>query len=396
MRFKWKAGLLTMGMAVSLAACTAAGEESVQKTESTDTEETVQTSSEDDVQTSEENAEESQDAGTDLSDTVTVEGKKISTPYFTAEIPEAWEGLYQLEAGEFEGGYSVSFDDTEAVEEYGSGRLCSIQVSPEEPVYIQYIGGDFVGVLKNTESGEIRYVSVSYPTEAPYEGEELESYLKMFEETSSLKDSIQAADGWQMQDTTYEEAMANVEGTLYGIVADASMHSFTFLDYTGRLLSFGGADLDIANLTDGGVHPGHCYELTYKGVIGDDDSTENAVFVSLENSDDAAGKKDYDACYTAAQVIMAFKYRSMDYIASLCQFPITLDGKEIESAEELSAMNFDEVFTDDLVRNVTCCELYYTEITGDSFSISLLQQAPEVVITKIQEGQWAVTAIRNN
>lgn len=335
-----------------------------------------------------------QDHG-ELSDTVVLEGDTVSTPYFTARIPASWEDGYQWKASEFEDGYSLSFEDTEAVESCGSGNLCSIQVSPEPPVYIQYIGGDFVGVIRNADTEETRYVSVSYPTEAPFEGEILDHYLEMAEDTASLRNSIQAAEGWEMLNTTYEEAMADVENSVSGVMADASMHSFTLLSYTGSVVTFSGADLDIANLTEDGVHPGHCYEVTYKGVIGDDGNTENATFVSLENRDDSVPQKDYDACYTAAQVVLAFRAQSMDYLAGLCRFPITLDGTSIESAEALTALDFNETFSEDLIRNVSYCELYHTEITGDSFSISLLQKAPEVVIEKVGEGWWAVTAINN-
>lgn len=397
------AGLLTLGAAVSLAACgmpqeevggelSAAGEAAEQETESTEADGAESVSGEQsDASAEEEGAAEDAD---DLRNTVSLDGNTVTTPYFTAQIPESWEDRFQWSVYEHEGGYSLSFEDQEAAEYYGSGNLCSIQVSPEVPVYIQYIGGDFVGVIENPE-GEVRYLSVSYPTEAPFGGDILERYLEMEESAEALCASVEAAGSWEMQQKSYEEVMADVESTVSGVMADASMHSFTLQDYNGRMITFSGADLDLANLSEDGVHPGHCYEVTYRGVLGEDGSTEHAVFVSLENRDADAPAKDYDACYYATQVKMALSYQDMSYLAQLCRFPLVLDGREIQTAEEFAALDFDAVFSEELLRNVTYCDLYHAEMTGDSFSISLLQKAPEIVIGKIGEGQWAITAIRN-
>ncbi len=398
------AGLLALGTAVSLTACGmlredvagdlpgagVAAEENVQETAADDAEsmtgETADASGE---------AANTSEEADDPENTVQLDGNIVTTPYFTAQIPESWENRIQWSVYEHEGGYSLSIEDREAAEYYGSGNLCSIQVSPEVPVYIQHIGGDFVGVIENP-AGEVRYLSVSYPTEAPFDGEILERYLEMEESAETLCASVEAADGWEMHKESYEEVMAGVESTVSGVMADASMHAFTLQDYNGTMITFSGADLDIANLSEDGVHPGHCYEVTYRGIIGEDGSTEHAVFVSLENRDADAPAKDYDACYYATQVKMALSYRDMSYLALLCRFPLQLDEREIQTAEEFAALNFDDVFSEELLRNVNYCDLYHAEMTGDSFSISLLQKAPEIVIGKIGEGQWAITAIRNS
>ena len=188
-RNRCMAGLLALGAAVSLAACgmlqeevsgepSAAGEAAEQEVQSTEAESAESVSGEkEDASVEEEDATEDAD---DLRNTVSLDGNTVTTPYFTAQIPESWEGRFQWSVYEHEGGYSLSFEDQEAAEYYGSGNLCSIQVSPEVPVYIQYFGGDFVGVIENPE-GEVRYLSVSYPTEAPFDGDILDRYLEMEE-----------------------------------------------------------------------------------------------------------------------------------------------------------------------------------------------------------------------
>ena len=88
--------------------------------------------------------------------------------------------------------------------------------------------------------------------------------------------------------------------------------------------------------------------------------------------------------------------KSPDYLAGLCRFPMTLDGKKISSQEELASMDFDDAFTADLQRNIRYCDLVDAEISGDRFSISLIGQAPEVVIEKNKDADtWSVTAINN-
>ena len=107
-------------------------------------------------------------------------------------------------------------------------------------------------------------------------------------------------------------------------------------------------------------------------------------------------EKNFDAMYTASQVVLAFHMKSPDYLAGLCRFPMTLDGKKISSQEELASMDFDDAFTADLQRNIRYCDLVDAEISGDRFSISLIGQAPEVVIEKNKDADtWSVTAINN-
>lgn len=338
--------------------------------------------------------DDSKDNGAD--DTVSVDGQKLTTPHFSVTIPKDWEDQVTWNAYEDENSYSLAFVDKECEANGEGGNLCSIQVSADPPEFIRYVGGDFVCGLKKTgEDTVAEYIGVSYPTDVQCGEKTQESYMKLYDEAQKIKDSIEAAEGYEKVEMTYAEALAGVESTEDGIILDAAMHSFTMQTRSGDVFTFSGENLNTSGV-EGGIVLGHCYELTYKGLIGDGGDTSGASFVSLKNIDDTLPEKNFDAMYTASQVVLAFQMKSMDALAGLCSFPLTLDDKTVKTQEELSSMDFDTAFSQDLQRNIHYCDLVDAEIDGDTFSISLIGQAPEVVISKDKDADtWSVTAIRN-
>lgn len=337
-----------------------------------------------------------EESDNNANDTVREDGQKLTTPYFTVTVPKDWETKVSWSAYENENGYSLGFVDKECEANGEGGNLCSIQVSADPPEFIRYVGGDFVCGLKKTGEDDVsEYIGVSYPTDVQCGETTQDSYMKLYEEAQKLKDSIEAADGYEKVEMTYEEAFSDVESMENGIILDAAMHSFTMQTSSGDILSFSGDDLN-SSAVEGGIQLGHCYELTYKGLIGADGDTSEASFVSLKNIDDTLPEKNFNAMYTASQVLLAFHMKSMDYLAGLCSFPMTLDGKTVKTQEELSSMDFDTAFSQDLQRNIHYCDLVDEEVSGDSLSISLIGQAPEVVISKDKDADtWSVTAISN-
>ena len=329
-------------------------------------------------------------------DTISVDGQKLTTPYFSVLIPEEWEDQVAWSAYENENVYSLDFADKECEANGEGGNLCSIQVSADPPEFIRYVGGDFVCGLKKTgEDTVAEYIGVSYPTDVQCGEKTQESYMKLYDEAQKIKDSIEAAEGYEKVEMTYAEALADVESTEDGIILDAAMHSFTMQTRSGDIFTFSGEDLNTSGV-EGGIVLGHCYELTYTGLIGDGGDTSGASFVSLKNIDDTLPEKNFNAMYTASQVVLAFQMKSMDALAGLCSFPLTLDDKTVKTKEELSSMDFDTAFSQDLQRNIHYCDLVDAEMDGDTFSISLIGQAPEVVISKDKDADtWMVTAINN-
>ena len=329
-------------------------------------------------------------------DTVTVDGTTLTTPYFTVSVPADWDGKYIYSAYDTEGNYSLSFQNKECADNNEGGYICTIQVSKEPPEFIRYIGGDFLFGMKEKGGKDVAYyVAASYPTDVQFGEKTHDEYMKMYDEKEKVTASVTPADSYEKVEMAYAEAMKDVETTEDGVLLDASMHSITLQMRSGDILTFSGEDLDTASMANG-LLLGHCYELTYKGLIGDDGDTSAATFVGLKNIDDDVEPKNAQALYTASQVVLAFHMKSLDYLAGLCSFPITVDGKTVNSQEELAAMDFDSVCSEDLQRNIKYCDLVDASIDGESFSISLIQQAPEVVIEKDKNSEnWFVTAINN-
>ena len=330
---------------------------------------------------------------------VTVEGQLLTTPYFTVELPEDWKDLVSWSAyqhtDESEQYYSLGFAAKECAEAGEGGSLCSIQVSTAPPQFIRYVGGEFVCGLKKTGEQKVSaYIGVSYPTDVQFGEKTKDLYDKLYAEAQKIKDSIAPASGYEKVEMTYAEALSDVETTDTGVILDAAMHTFTMQTMGGDIITFDVDDMSAASKDE--ILLGHCYEITYTGLIENDGDTSGASLVSLKNIDDTVAEKNFDAMYTASQVVLAFHMKSSDYLAGLCRFPMTLDGKKISSQEELASMDFDDAFTADLQRNIRYCDLVDAEISGDRFSISLIGQAPEVVIEKNKDADtWSVTAINN-
>ncbi len=330
---------------------------------------------------------------------VTVDGQLLTTPYFTVKLPEDWKNLVSWSAyqhtDESEQYYSLGFAAKECAEAGEGGNLCSIQVSTAPPQFIRYVGGEFVCGLKKTGEQKVSaYIGVSYPTDVQFGEKTKDLYDKLYAEAQKIKDSIAPASGYEKVEMTYAEALADVETTDTGVILDAAMHTFTMQTMSGDIITFGVDDMSAASKDE--ILLGHCYEITYTGLIENDGDTSGASLVSLKNIDDTVAEKNFDAMYTASQVVLAFHMKSSDYLAGLCRFPMTLDGKKISSQEELASMDFDDAFTADLQRNIRYCDLVDAEISGDRFSISLIGQAPEVVIEKNKDADtWSVTAINN-
>ena len=420
---------LTAALAISLAAC-GSGNGSSAVTDEADMDAPATKPSEDmeldsgfsvDMEESEDpgNSEESEDPGNsedskdsedlESSETleedgnadasVTVEGQLLTTPYFTVELPEDWKDLVSWSAYqhtyENEQDYSLGFAAKECAEAGEGGNLCSIQVSTAPPQFIRYVGGEFVCGLKKTGEQKVSaYIGVSYPTDVQFGEKTKDLYDKLYAEAQKIKDSIAPASGYEKVEMTYAEALADVETTDTGVILDAAMHTFTMQTMGGDIITFGVDDMSAASKDE--ILLGHCYEITYTGLIENDGDTSGASLVSLKNIDNTVAEKNFDAMYTASQVVLAFHMKSSDYLAGLCRFPMTLDGKKISSQEELASMDFDDAFTADLQRNIRYCDLVDAEISGDRFSISLIGQAPEVVIEKNKDADtWSVTAINN-
>ncbi len=402
MKNKTAAVLLTAGMSVLLAACSSTDSASSSSQASTAAAEAETEQAAADAAGTEATEETTGEDGGEstASDSVTVSGNVLTTPYFTVTVPSDWGGDYSWDVDENTGesdteSYTLNFYCTEAKDNGEGGFVCGVTYQTTPPEFIEYVGGDFIcGVQTEGSSGVDGYIAVWVPSDIQW-GESTQSvYETLYDSKDKLENSITLPEGFQRVDMTYAEAMASVERETYGVIADASMHAFTMVTYSGDFVTISGENVDTGNLA-GGIQVGHCYRMQYKGLLGTDGDASNITFESLENTDAETPEKDYDAMYIATQVQMALHMDSLDMLSLVCSYPLTLDGQQIASAEELAGLKFTDVVSDDLARNVLYCDLYDAELTGDSFSISLLGEAPEIVISKAADGTWSATAIRN-
>ncbi len=403
MKNKVAALLLAVGMGATVVACADADTASASVspdtdvTDTTDAAGTTDTAEAAETDASEETTEGGENAA---SDSVTVSGNVLTTPYFSVTIPSDWDGEYSWEACQETGesgteSYALNFYCTAAKDNGEGGFVCGIGYQTAPPEFIEYVGGDFICGVKTGESSDVEgYIAVSVPSDVQCGENTQSAYETLSGSMDKLENSITLPEGLQRVDMTYAEAMASVERETYGVIADASMHSFTMVTYSGEFITISGEDISTGNLA-GGIQVGHCYRMKYKGLLGTDGDASNITFESLENTDAETPEKDYEAMYTATQVQMALHLESLDMLSSVCSFPLTLDGRQIASAEEFTSLQYADVVSKDLARNVRYCNLYGAELTGDTFSISLLGEAPEVVISKTADGYWTVTSIEN-
>ena len=395
MKNKILTGILSLGLVLSLAACGNAAADSASTETSAAEEASTEQSAESD--SAEETAQEGDSA--DTASAAEIEDGTLTTPYFTMEIPSSWkEGDYSCTVDETDDTYSVSFVYTPAAENNEGGNLCQIIVSTDVPEYIRYVGGDFVCGLKTAdEDTSSRYISISYPTDVQFGEDTEEGFMKLYNSAQTFKNRIKVAGDYEKVDMTFADAMADVEYTVNGVILDAAMHSFTILTTEGSIADLGGEDFSTANSE---IQIGHCYEVTFKGLLDSeapDGESGNAVLVSLKNTDDQVPEKDYEAMYTAGQVILAFEAENMEYLSSYCKFPLKLDGKEIASSEEFSKLDFNSTITDELRRSVRYADLYNSEISGDSYTLSFgYDGAPYATISKDADGSWYVTELNNS
>lgn len=240
---------------------------------------------------------------------VTVDGQLLTTPYFTVKLPEDWKDLVSWSAYqhtyENEQDYSLGFAAKECAEAGEGGNLCSIQVSTAPPQFIRYVGGEFVCGLKKTGEQKVSaYIGVSYPTDVQFGEKTKDLYDKLYAEAQKIKDSIAPASGYEKVEMTYAEALADVETTDTGVILDAAMHTFTMQTMGGDIITFGVDDMSAVSKDE--ILLGHCYEITYTGLIENDGDTSGASLVSLKNIDDTVAEKNFDAMYTASRLCWPF------------------------------------------------------------------------------------------
>lgn len=121
----------------------------------------------------------------------------IELLYYTITVPQAWEGKYVDFIEEFEDGTSiVSFYEKECYEDFGGGKICSIQLLPEEMDWSSVEDASLFGGLK-TPDGFFIIVGI-FPEEKQYSKETKETYDALRALTPDLFGTITAKEGCEV------------------------------------------------------------------------------------------------------------------------------------------------------------------------------------------------------
>lgn len=121
----------------------------------------------------------------------------IETRYYTVKIPEAWVGKVIEQIEEFEDGTSiVTFYEKECYMTSYNGKICSIQLVPEQVEWSSVEDSGLFGGLK-TPDGFFVIVGV-FPEEKQYSKETYETYEALRELTPALFGAISPKEGCEL------------------------------------------------------------------------------------------------------------------------------------------------------------------------------------------------------
>ena len=121
----------------------------------------------------------------------------IELLYYTITVPQAWEGKYVDFIEEFEDGTSiVTFYEKECYEDFGGGKICSIQLLPEEMDWSSVEDASLFGGLK-TPDGFFHIVGI-FPWQTQCNKETYETYEALRELTPALFDAISPKEGCEL------------------------------------------------------------------------------------------------------------------------------------------------------------------------------------------------------
>lgn len=118
----------------------------------------------------------------------------ISTDYFTVEVPESWEGLYEYQIfNEEVYGYSLVLFEKESYHSMNAGHLMSISLYLDSEDYTYLPSYDYLGTL---ETGDKVYnVLVEYPTDVQFEQEYADEYQYLSKDMDDIIKTIMPRNG---------------------------------------------------------------------------------------------------------------------------------------------------------------------------------------------------------
>jgi len=343
-------------------------------------------------------AEENLKEETDIySDPVAVEDAHYETDIFSVDLPEDWVGKCLVQeythTAEDELGkqFESSFYQKDIHEKEQGGYLASVRITQEHPMWVEYVNADCIGRLTDPE-GNVWYASVEYPTDVQFGPEDEEIYMPLYEQRMALVESFAAAQGWTLERMSYAEVMSDYERTFDGVVLDAAMNSVVFLVVPESEIVY----MSYMDVTDRSrlapVALGHAYHVTYTGVISGNQGMD-AKLVAIDEADDDFDF-DPEAAAAAGYALLAVEHENLAALAPLCDFPVEVDDTEVASEEDLCAMKFEDVFSEELARFVRNTNLTEVKSENDEAIVSILPEYSHLLLKKV-DGEWKIKGFYN-
>ena len=118
----------------------------------------------------------------------------IDMEYFTVEVPESWNGLYEYKIYEDDMGYSLIFYEKDSHASMEVGYLMSISLYLESEDYTYLPSYEELGKLDTGDN--IYNVLVEYPSDVQFDEENASKYQKLSHTMESILETITAKDGY--------------------------------------------------------------------------------------------------------------------------------------------------------------------------------------------------------
>ena len=173
--------------------------------------------------------------------------------------------------------------------------------------------------------------------------------------------------------------------TRQGVVIDASTNQFVLQSESGRTLTFSRGGME--QLSRYGLVNGRAYKVYYK--------KKGRSLTARRLVDAQAAYNNPTALEAAGTVLFAVRNASdLDWFSRLCHYPLTVNGTEYRSRDELLAgETVSSLLPEALRASVEGVDLMHTPLKNSTLTLSRTGRAPCMVMRYIG-GRWSVTEIQ--
>ncbi len=125
-------------------------------------------------------------------------GKVIETKYYSLELYDVWADACRYEIFQMDSGlYILSLYETTAYEEFGGGKLCSIQlINAGDDTYKDFPSYEWLGEL-DTPDGRFNVI-VLFPTDVQFSENTAQAYTQMYDSIHDVLFTLSPQEGVEL------------------------------------------------------------------------------------------------------------------------------------------------------------------------------------------------------